>query len=187
MNEHETLAAFDVASATGVAFGGQGSSCPSFITWKLPPLSDLDRAMVSLFDSVSQLLGLIKAKHVYIEAPLYITGRSQQTALDLISLAAVARCAAHRHGARVRLVHVQTVRKHFVGAGRPENPKQAVMQRCRLLGWTPADDNQGDAGALWAYGMAQVYPKWSPRSTPLFGRKVASSGLSLFAASRGAG
>lgn len=169
------LLGLDIATKTGFAFGGTADGAPRTGVWRLPGLdaNTIDRSLSALHESVRQLCGAAGVEIVAIEAPLQIDSRSARTALGLISLCAVARAAAHRHGAQVRMVHVQSVRKHFVGNGRPANPKQAVMDRCDLLGWKFEDDNAADAAAVWAYGMSVSYPKWSPRGTPLFGRAAA--------------
>jgi len=164
------LLALDIAQASGWALGGVNDGAPRTGVWLLHGLDDwgLDRSLATLHETVREFCRCHAVEIVAIEAPMMLQGRSAHTALGLISLVAVARAAAQRHGARLRLVHVQTVRKHFVGSGRPDNPKQAVMDRCRLLGWAFEDDNAADAAALWAYAMSVSYPKWSPRSTPLF-------------------
>lgn len=164
------LLALDIASLTGWALGGPADGAPRTGTWLLHGLDDygLDRSLATLHETVREFCRCHAVEIVAIEAPMTPQGRSAHTATALISLVAVARAAVQRHGARLRLVHVQTVRKHFVGQGRPDNPKQAVMDRCRLLGWQFEDDNAADAAALWAYAMSLHYPKWSPQSTPLF-------------------
>lgn len=66
---------------------------------------------------------------------------------------------------------VQTIRKHFLGKGRPSNPKKAVLDRCKLLGWGPKDDNAADACAVWDYAKSLKDPDYrTEKSTPLFGR-----------------
>lgn len=70
----------------------------------------------------------------------------------------------------VRQAHVQTVRRHFLGTGRPKNPKEAVKRRCRDLNWPVEDDNAADAAALYCYVKSLACPDWSPKATPLFGK-----------------
>lgn len=169
------LLALDIATRTGWALGGPSDGSPRTGTWKLPGLDDmqLDRSLQVLDDSITGLCKIARVEIVAIEAPLMMQNRSAHTALGLISCAAVARCAAQRHGARIVMAQVQTVRRHFVGHGRPDDPKRAVMDRCKLLGWTVADDNAADAAALWSFAMSANYRHWAPKSTPLFGRAAA--------------
>jgi len=168
------LLALDIAGLCGWALGGPSDGGPRTGTWLLHGLDDygLDRSLATLHETVREFCRCHSVEIVAIEAPMMPQFRSAHTAVALISLVAVARAAAQRHGARIRVVHVQSVRKHFVGSGRPDNPKRAVMERCRILGWPVADDNAADAAALWAYAMSVSYPKWSPRSTPMFAERA---------------
>ena len=50
--------------------------------------------------------------------------------------------------------------------------KRTVMERCRALGWECADDNAGDALALWSYACALIDPTWALQVSPLFNRKL---------------
>ncbi len=76
-----------------------------------------------------------------------------------------------------RSAHVQTVRRHFVGNGRPKNPKAVVMARCRQLGWDPPDDNAADAAALWDWAKSTYDRKsMSPPPTALFAPKLPDAG-----------
>lgn len=165
-----SLLALDIAQATGWARGGANDGAPFTGTWTLHGLDDwgLDRSLATLHETVREFCRCHSVEIVAIEAPMMPPGRSSHTALGLISLVAVARCAAQRHGARIMLGNVSTVRKHFVGQGFPDNPKQAVMDRCKLLNWPVADDNAADAAALWCWAMSKSYPRWAPKGTPMF-------------------
>ena len=167
------LIAIDASTVkTGFAFGGVNDGVPRGGVWKGQGADELvfDRTLAGMSESVSQLVRLIKAEWVAIEAPLLIndSNHAAHTAMALIQLTGALRAASKRAGAQVMLVAISTVRKHFVGHGYPKNPKEAVMARCRQLGWQPEDDNVGDAMALWSYAMAIKCPRWAPRSTPLF-------------------
>ena len=59
------------------------------------------------------------------------------------------------YGIRCINAKVQTVRKHFLGVGRPIDAKKAVIARCHQLRLIPIDrkdDNEADAVAMhvWA-------------------------------------
>jgi Holliday junction resolvasome RuvABC endonuclease subunit len=171
-----TLLALDIAGLCGWALGGPADGAPRTGTWLLHGLDDygLDRSLATLHETVREFCRCHSVEIVAIEAPMIPHNRSSHTAVALISLVAVARAAAHRHGSRLLLAHVQTVRKHFCGEGRPDNPKLAVMERCRLLGWSAADDNCADAAALWCWAMSKSYPRWSPKGTPMFAERASA-------------
>jgi hypothetical protein len=170
------LLALDLSSvATGFAFGDGSYTAPKVGVWRLPGAADdvFDRTLSVLGESILQLCRVIKATRVAIEAPIIAYGsqknRSAHTAATMLLLTGVARGAAYTATKRnAALVASSTVRKHFVGHGFPDNPKKAVMDRCRLLGWQIDSHDAADAAALFAYDMAVHEPKWAPRSTPLF-------------------
>lgn len=155
----------------GVSFGAPDSPSPRCATWKLPGCEDdatLFRSLSFLRQSITELSRLIQPRFVAIEAPLNLSDRNPRTNLALISLAAVAAEAGSSIGAKTEWRHVQTWRKNFTGSGRPDNPKQATKARCDLLGWKYANEDEADSAGLWAYEMSIRFPKWSPRSMPLF-------------------
>ena len=89
----------------------------------------------------------------------------------LIGLAAVTEMIAASRGIPCSAANMQSVRKNFVGSGRPGNPKKAVADRCKLLGWTCRDDNQSDACAVWSFAKSKYDPAYRiEQATPLFGR-----------------
>lgn len=159
-------------TAFGVACGGERDGSPRAFTWKLGGAEDhvFDRTLSVAFGSAYELFLACKATDAFIEAPIIVSDRSAHTMMALVQLAGAVRAAAARAGVRTHMVASSTVRKFFCGHGRPENPKCAVQERCKLLGWPVSDDNSADAAATWAYGMAKVCPRWAPKSTVLFGR-----------------
>src|SRR5690606_34904388 len=87
----------------------------------------------------------------------------------LIGLAFMAGVVAASRRVRFERGHVQQVRRHFLGQGRPSNPKRAVMDRCRLLGWPVADHNCADAAALWCWAKSTYDKSFRVETgTPLF-------------------
>lgn len=70
--------------------------------------------------------------------------------------------------------NVGDVRNHFIGIRslKRAQAKAAVMAKCQVLGWSVADDNQGDAAAAWSYACALIDPKLALRGSPLFSRIV---------------
>lgn len=164
------LAADPSTTRFGLALGGPDNGKPRAWTIKLPGAADnvLDRTLGNAADTIALQCRFSKVTLVAIEEPIIIDDRSAHTMKSLMQLTGAIRAAAHRSGCRVMLVHSSTVRRHFVGHGFPHNPKQAVMDRCRLLNWEFTDDNSADAAALWCYAMSITFPKWAPNGTPLF-------------------
>jgi hypothetical protein len=82
-------------------------------------------------------------------------------------------------------VRVGTWRKHFIGRAsmkaqgmstaevRRQN-KAAVMRRCKLLGWSPPDDNAGDAAGIWDWAGATTV-RALPHKLHLFGEQTRGS------------
>lgn len=69
---------------------------------------------------------------------------------------------------------VGNIRGHFIGdrTAKRVRAKNETMARCRALGWPCADDNAGDALALWSYACALIDPTWAVQVSPLFNRKL---------------
>lgn len=163
----------------GIAFGGPADGKPKAFTVKLPGADEhvFDRTLGNAADTVALYCRTQQVKIVAIEAPIIAYGpnadRTAHTMASLMQLTGAVRAAAQRSGCSVLMAASSTVRKMFVGHGRPEDPKRAVMARCKLLGWQFEDDNSADAAATWAWAMSVNYPQWAPNATPLFARGVA--------------
>lgn len=161
------LLALDISLTTGVAWGGPQSGRPRTMVWSLPEgPENFDRAIVSLRDSVMSLCKFEKITHVTVEAAMQKVDwrHSAYTAFLLISLSAVAREAASRHGAKVSSVAVSTWRESILGTARlsTEDAKRGAKARCDQMGWSYQDHNAAEAACLWWHQMAQSYPKWAP-------------------------
>jgi Holliday junction resolvasome RuvABC endonuclease subunit len=178
------LIAIDASTrSTGFAFGGPGDGCPRGGVWPLPGCDEhtFDMTLARITESVGELCRMVRAEHLMIEAPLLLVDQQHAaaTAMALIQLTGAIRAAAKRQGCKVRLAAVQTVRKHFIGTAhlKRAEAKAATIARCKQLGWPVADgegrdsDDRADANAVWAYGMALLYPKWAPQTSPLFAKE----------------
>lgn len=158
----------------GIAIGGEADGAPRTMVLKGPGADEMrfDAFLLSVFETISSLASLSRATRCVMEAPLMLNDRSAHTAMALIQLTGAVRTAAAKAGCINTLVAVSTVRKHFVQRGNMKSveAKRAVMDRCRLLGWQVEDDNAADSAAVWSWGMSTFFPRWSPKSTPLFGR-----------------
>jgi hypothetical protein len=109
-------------------------------------------------------------------SPLAMKGDTSRAVRDrLAGLHGIVKGLAHRYGiSEIATAAVGDIRSHFIGDRSLKRfpAKQAVMQRCRALGWTAPDDNAGDALAIWSYACALIDPKWALQVSPLFNRKL---------------
>jgi hypothetical protein len=170
--------ALDLASTSGFAIGEPGGT----------PLSGSVRfasagaSHEAIFAKASQWMNGALVAHVpgtvVWEAPLATSFRKGQSNINtttlLYGLPAVIGAVAYLKGIYdIRKASTRDVRMHFIG----QNPKghigkKLVMRQCRAMGWSPIDDNESDALALWHYMCALIEPKLAIAPTPLFGRAV---------------
>lgn len=121
----------------------------------LPRVADTDRLLHEFAVWLNATIKAHEVTHVALEAPLY--GGAPLTAEigeALIGLATHAMSVCYFRGVPLYKPGSQTVRKYFLGEGRPVSPKQAVMARCQQLGWSPANHDEADAAATWAWCKA---------------------------------
>jgi hypothetical protein len=93
----------------------------------------------------------------------------------LAGLQGIVKGVAHLRGiGEIAEATVGNIRGHFIGdrSLKRDRAKRTVMERCRALGWECADDNAGDALALWSYACALIDPTWALQVSPLFNRKL---------------
>jgi hypothetical protein len=155
-----------VPSSGSVAFGGGGN----------------DRVVFAA--ALSWLSELLEPRPrpdwLIIEALLpggAMRGDTQRATRDRLAglrgvMLAVAACRGIK---RISEADVGAVRSHFVGTRRLKRAaaKAEVLRTCARLGWPAADDDAGDALALWSYACAQIDPQHGIRVSPLFQRGVA--------------
>lgn len=172
--------ALDIATTSGAAFDGP-EGVPAFSTHKgkVHTPGDFGAMATGFRGWINDLITVQTPDHLVFEAPWFASGPSSTSRFTspdvvtiLVGLAFLAEQIAHERAVPCSKVAVSTVRKHFLGSARVEKPKQAVLERCRLLGWRPKNDHEGDAGALYSYAKSLLDPTWSPRSTPLYGRQA---------------
>jgi len=86
------------------------------------------------------------------------------------AIGVVEACAARARVPVIRAVNVQDARKHFVGqrSFAKGKSKDAVWRHCKLLRWPAENLDESDACAIWDWGCAQVNPRTSYASAPLF-------------------
>lgn len=95
---------------------------------------------------------------------------SVETSKMLIGLAFLSETIAASYRLQYREYSVQTVRKTFVGHGRPSNGKKAVQDHCRTLGWSTENTDESDACAVWYHAKSVNDKSFRPETgTALFG------------------
>jgi len=164
--------ALDLATTTGFAIGDTGGAPLSGSVRLKTSDDEPERAFKKLAQFLRDHFSANTYDLVIVEAPVNI-GAFVQSAPEsergfkftsnpatiylLSGLAAVAYGISGCYGFRCVKANVQQVRKHFLGVARPENPKQAVVARCKQLRYIPTDcrdDNQADACALWDFAAS---------------------------------
>jgi len=163
MPQSPVVLALDLARWTGCAVDHPARPGePLLWTLKLPRADDdcYGPVFVALRDRLDEMLQVHKPQVLVFEAPLLAgTGVHMKaaTARQLIGFASFAEEVGTRHGLDVREASVQAVRAHFCRGGAGGRAKKdEVMRRCRMLGWTPDNDNEGDAAALWDFQRHQL-------------------------------
>jgi hypothetical protein len=170
----------DIATTCGWARGTPGGT-PTFgsVAFKPPGIGASDAAIFAKALTFFSMLMATPPSLLVIEALLPAAARvktNKATRDRLAGLHSVALAVAHCRGVhRIVEADVADVRAHFIQARilRRATAKAEVMRNCRRLGWDVADDNQGDACAVWSYGCALVDPRSALRISPLFQRGVA--------------
>lgn len=140
---------------------------PVFGTLNLPgwSRSGVGQSYVKLARFIRATIQRESLTHVIVERPLTVfahagtAAKHPDLAQALMGFTAVAELAALEVGAKCYVETSQTIRKHFLGNGRPKDPKAVVIARCRQLGWKPLDDNQADAIAGWDYAKSILQAK----------------------------
>lgn len=104
-----------------------------------------------------------KVDFVGYEAPIAYTDQSRRNPetrriqhdfnekMLLFGLAFATECIAASRKLQYKEGHVQTIRKVFVGHGRPQDPKETVRAKCDDLGWPVANFDEADAVAGWVW------------------------------------
>jgi crossover junction endodeoxyribonuclease RuvC len=172
--------ALDLASVSGWAQGAPGETPRSGSIRFAPVGSSHEAVFAGAVKWMADWLQVSRPKIVVFEAPLpssFMRGRTNaDTAMLLFGLPAVIGAVAYMRGVYdIRKGRVDDVRQHFIGQRRMPGAqaKRAVMNKCRLLGWNPTDNNAADALALWDYQCSLVAPRYAMRSTPMGGLVLA--------------
>lgn len=196
MDRHPYILALDLAATkTGVAEGPAGSK-PWLYTLAFSrkydePEDTGGRAM----EWFSAHLEEVNPDLVIIEAPMspgtpgFTTNANTTILLIGLWFAFASECKAR--GFRYRKANVQSARQDFIGARyvpMPKGSKQGeggdeakrrVFEMCKLLGWSPTDQNSSDAGACWFRGCKLIAPNLLPVITPMMCDRVKTPGVGL--------
>lgn len=104
--------------------------------------------------------------------PEMVRGQSNtKTIYRLAGLHGVILAVAYAHGLLdIETPSVGEIRGHFIGMRtcRRVQAKREVMRQCRAMGWAPANENEGDALAIWSYQCSLIDPRLAIRVSPLF-------------------
>ena len=175
------VVALDLATKTGFARGYVGGM-PEFGSLRFASPGASDKAIFhSCLRWAHKFLGQTpRADVLAIEAllpPTVVKGETNtQTIYRLAGLHGIVLAVAYEHGIyRVETPSVGDIRGHFINdrACKREQAKREVIRKCLALGWAAANDDQGDALALWHLQCARLDPKLALEVSPLFHRGVA--------------
>ena len=171
------IAAFDIATQTGCA-DGFANGKPRCWHWNLKDAGSRPAKLAQLRYYCDRYFAETKVDALFYEKGLGLgaameIGMSDDTmALLRGAIGVVESCAAHAKIPRIEAVGVQEARRHLLGSGRiPRGQgKVLVRERCRVLGWDVANDDESDAACIWALGCGQMSPAMAAMTTPLFAR-----------------
>lgn len=157
----------DIAAAASGACWDGPNGLPAFATLRQTLDGDNYGPLGTKFRQwLCDLIAVSNCREIALEAPWVPSGSrkpSHPTPVRiprmLLGLAFLAEQIADECSIACTDADVSTVRKFFVQNGRPPDPKRAVMQRCKQLGWAPRDEHQADAAAIWAYTKALADPR----------------------------
>lgn len=164
---YRNILALDLASRFGYAKLRNGEI--TYGSYLLPKTGeDVGRFLVAFEDWARLFAPGVDL--IIFEAPWVGEKTSQDTARKLLGLACMTEVVATRLEIVCREENNAVVRKFFIQKGRGERAelKKLTIERCRQLGWSPADDDAADALALLNYAM-HLYSVPGVKAGPLFG------------------
>ncbi len=177
------ILALDVATKTGVCVGVPGANRPRAWTVDLGK-SPIQRKLSNALVMTQGLITAHKPDLIVIEAPI----GGQKVNASLIKMVGCIEGCAFNRGVKTHSVSLATVRKRFLGKAFTKRDfphlsekdarvavKRLVVDRCRLIGWEPENDDEADAMALWDWGMAEMVKSY--QTPPPGGLFTGASGL----------
>lgn len=187
----DIVLALDLATTLGWASGRVGGKPVSGVLRLGDKNASRREKLLHLARFLNDRLKIEKPRLVVIEEALEPSvlakiGATLATTKLAYGLPAAAEMVLAARGVHdVRFVNVQDVRAHFVGrrtfkdttdpiTGRKtksrDNAKAAVINACRLRGWTVESHDEADAIATWSYGCMLLDKRLAAIATPLFAR-----------------
>jgi hypothetical protein len=173
------IAAFDIATATGVCDGAPGSA-PRVFTWYL---DDGGQSRAHKLCYFRRLLDKYFAEEqgitaVYYEAPVNIGVMMKIGATDKViallrgAVGVFESCAINAGIPVVEAVSIQDARQALTGKRtfKKGTAKNAIMQTAKMMGVKVETDHEADAYAVWWYACARQNPRIAHLSQPLFAR-----------------
>lgn len=177
------ILALDTARRTGWCTDGERDDAgpPLHGVWKLPGLlpATIDKAASALFDLVQAAIRQHRAEVLVVEEINQGTVSRPGMGLGHRTLPSIACLAAFRLGVRRFEVNTSTMRKNFVGHGRPKDPKVAMLAACARLGegWRTKDHNEADAMGIWCLAKARLQPDWQLQKAVILRARVMAAPL----------
>jgi hypothetical protein len=169
----KAILALDVATVTGWAFGDIGDLRPTAsgsLRFGEKGAADA-RVWAKALVWCTKQIGDFNPDVVAIEAPINSAspagGSNAATMGRLLGLQAVLRAVVElKLPVSAKLIHVQSARKLFIGAGNlpGAEAKKRVQARAIELGWIAAEDAQPDrcdAMCVWAKAAADLSPDFA--------------------------
>jgi len=153
-----TILSFDVATVAGWATAA-GSARPLYGSHRIVPAgTPIPDACLATLRWAGTMIDQHRPETVVIEEPMVISRTGADIVIRLTGMAVAVAMAARERGVVVHFYQTATVTKAFVGQARfhggSKEKKSRVMQQCRLYGWNPLNDNEGDALALLHYAQS---------------------------------
>jgi hypothetical protein len=187
------LLSLDIASSTGICEGRVGEP-PRFETLRFGRDGDDHEEVFcrALRWIAGRLTDDPRPDAVFVEAPVNpgaFVGEydpvvrkvrmrtNPDTTIRLMGLWAIVAAAVKVRGVRYERVDVRTARAEFLGDGglKRDEAKRRAFEMCKLLGWSPANRDEGDAGCVHYYGSVILAPRLAPVVTPMMHMKVATT------------
>lgn len=160
------ILALDISTTSGFAQGEPGGRPKSWTVRLKRPSDPAETAAFNMLAFLRDHFVLQKPDLVVLEDYMHPSAHKSTDALTIaLALHYVATSIATAYTVQWRKVHVDAVRKHFLGfarTGERKETKAAVLRRCRQLKYldlTCSDDNRADACAVWDYACAHFARK----------------------------
>jgi hypothetical protein len=174
--------AVDVGRLTGFAAGRPGEIPRSFTVTLSTPRAGLAVQASNLIAFLDRELREDRPALVAKEAPFSLAAFSDHRVAEAVvrsayGLHCIIEAVCQRFGIPCHEAAESTITKHFTGRGRHGGRaarKRAIVARCKLLGYVPADcadEDRCDALAVWSWAEATL-ARVSPKEIRLF-REVA--------------